>query len=349
MAWLSQEPAPPLILDVGPRSEPLCRTPPRCKCRQGQQGVQGPVPRCAGSARAPLGAYGLEHRKCRLFRRRPVTRYNVDMATDTGAHLRSLYVEQGGVARIFSRKVADYIASRPDYPAALYDRLQLEAELAPQSHIADVGAGTGLLTRGLLERGYRVVAVEPNTEMREAADHLLGRFPSYRSVAGMGESMTIESGSVDLVTVAHAFHWFEPGKARDECLRVLRARGKVALIWNDRVLTDPLHVALDEVLSQYGGVKRNALVAHEERGDVPRFFGRNPPKELALPHEHWLDEDGLVSLVFSRSYMPSRESSEGAKVRHLVRQIFGQHAQEGRVSVRYTTVAYIGRPGEREA
>lgn len=266
------------------------------------------------------------------------------MISNTGAHLRSLYDDQGGVARIFSRKVADYVASRPDYPAALYDQLQREAKLRPDAEIADVGAGTGLLTRGLLERGYQVVAVEPNAEMREAADHLLRAFAGYRSVAGSGESMSIESGCVDLVTIAHAFHWFDATKTRQECLRVLRPGGRVALIWNDRVLTDPLHVALNRVLSLYGGDKRSALVAHEERGDVPGFFGAQSPKMITLPHEHWLDETGLVALVFSRSYMPSRESPEGEKVREQVGAIFRGHAPGNRVCVRYTTVAYIGRP-----
>lgn len=247
--------------------------------------------------------------------------------------------------RIFTRKVTDYIASRPDYPAALYDCLRMEAPLSPGAEIADVGAGTGLFTRGLVERGYRVIAVEPNAEMRMAADDLLrGNFPNYRSLPGSAESTTIRAGSVDLVTVAHAFHWFVAEKAKCEFLRVLRPPGKVVLIWNDRVLTDPLHVSLNRILCQYGGKKRNALMAHEERRDVPRFFGERAPREFSWPHECWLDEAALVSLVFSRSYMPGRESAEGVEVRKRVNHIYRQHAEEGRVRVRYTTVAYIGRP-----
>ena len=266
------------------------------------------------------------------------------MVADTGAQLRSLYKPQGGVGEIFSAKVSDYVASRPDYPGPLFDMLHTRGNLSPASTIADVGAGTGLLTQELLRRGYSVLAVEPNGEMRCAADRLLSAYQRYLSVCGSAESMPIESFSVDLVTVAQAFHWFERDKAKAECLRVLRPQGQVALIWNDRVLTDPLHVALDDVFARYGGAKRGALVAHEERHDVPKFFGVDAPQQFSWPHEHRLNEAGVLSLVFSRSYMPDRDSRAGKEASDEVRDIFAQYASGDTLSVRYTTVAIIGRP-----
>jgi 2-polyprenyl-3-methyl-5-hydroxy-6-metoxy-1,4-benzoquinol methylase len=89
----------------------------------------------------------------------------------TQRNLHRYYATTGGATNVFSTKVADYIASRPDYPAALFDELATRCDLNPQSHVADVGAGTGLLTRDLLARGYRVTAVEPNREMRAPAMH----------------------------------------------------------------------------------------------------------------------------------------------------------------------------------
>ena len=68
---------------------------------------------------------------------------------DTGAQLRALYQPEGGVGAIFSPKVADYVASRPDYPAALFDALREACSLHPGAVVADIGAGTGLLTQGL--------------------------------------------------------------------------------------------------------------------------------------------------------------------------------------------------------
>ena len=266
-------------------------------------------------------------------------------ATDHGAELRALYAPQGGVRAIFSAKVNDYVASRPDYPAALFNSLRESAALQAASVVADVGAGTGLLTLGLLQRGWSVVAVEPNPAMRAAADRWLGDMPGYRSAEGSAEHLPLADCSVDLSTAAQAFHWFEVDAARSECLRVLRPRGQVALIWNDRRSEDRLHAALDSLFDQFGGTKRTALLAHEDRSEVPRFFGSTPVREFAWPHQHHLSAAALVSLVFSRSYMPARDSATGQAVEDSLRGVFERFAIDGKVAVQYTTVAMVGRPG----
>ena len=266
------------------------------------------------------------------------------MSDDTGRALRALYTPDGGVGTIFTGKVADYVASRPGYPAPLFELLRAACPPAAGADVADIGAGTGLLTQGLLAAGYRVVAVEPNADMRRAADSRLGALPGYRSVDGSAEALPFDDNTLDLITAAQAFHWFDVERARDECLRVLRPHGQVALSWNDRVLTDPLHMALDDVFAAFGGERRGALVAHEERRDVPRFFGAGRSAGHAWPNEHLLDEAGLLALVFSRSYMPARESAAGREAAQRVGSIFRQLAVVGALAVRYVTVAIVGRP-----
>jgi SAM-dependent methyltransferase len=266
------------------------------------------------------------------------------MDIDAGTRLRSYYQADGGVGEIFTGKVADYVASRPDYPMALFELLGAGCQRYPGALIADVGAGTGLLTRGLLDLGYDVVAVEPNASMRSAADYALAQFPRYRSLAGTAEAMPLEASSVDLIAAAQAFHWFDIDRARLEFLRVLKPQGQVALIWNDRLESDPLNVALNEVFEHYGGAKRDALVAHEQRGDVPRFFGAGVSIQSVFPHQHWLDEGGLLSLAFSRSYMPDRNSPSGREARNELHRIFRDLSVEGWLTVRYTTVVIVGRP-----
>ncbi len=226
------------------------------------------------------------------------------MSEDAANLLHGLYQPVGGVGQIFGPKVADYGASRPDYPAPLFELLRSQCGLSAGATIADVGAGTGLLTGGLLGTGASAIAVEPNAAMRGACDHALQAAPNYRSVEGCAEAMPLQDGSVDLITAAQAFHWFDVEPARSECLRVLREDGQVALIWNDRLFGDPLHVALDQVLS----------------------------------------EDGLLSLVFSRSYMPARDSEPGRRAVDRVRDIFQALAMNNQIVVRYTTVLMLGRP-----
>ncbi len=216
--------------------------------------------------------------------------------------------------------------------------------LAPASRVADVGAGTGLLTAQLLERGHAVTAVEPSADMRAACDARLHDRPGYRSVAGTAEATTLDDACVDLVTAAQAFHWFDIEPARRELLRILRPGGQVALIWNDRQPGDPLHAALDEVFARFGGSRRDALVAHEDRTDVPRFFGAGRSREFTLAHEHRLSLAGLQALVFSRSYMPARGSDAGRAAVQAVDEVYARWSDDTGVVVRYRTLAIVGRP-----
>ena len=264
---------------------------------------------------------------------------------DPAGRLRSVYESEGGSGSVFSTKVADYLRSRPDYPQALFDVLAVSCRLAEGSVVADVGAGTGLLTKGLLQQGYRVIVVEPSSEMRQAADRLLSGNKSYSSVAGSAEAMPLEPASADLITAAQAFHWFDVPRARTEFLRVLTPQGQVALIWNDRVPDDPLNLALDEISNEFGGAKRAAQIAHEkERSDVPRFFGTAQPVQFVWPNSQFLDEEGLMALVFSRSYIPGRTSTDAPKVANRISDLFRRFMTNGTVEITYRTVAFIGRP-----
>lgn len=258
--------------------------------------------------------------------------------------LRRVYAADGGGQAIFSSKVADYVAARPDYAPALLTALRARCGLAEGATIADVGAGTGMLSRSLLAGGYQVVAVEPNAAMRAAAEAALAGRPGYRSVAGSAEAMPLAAGSADLITAAQAFHWFDPEPARRESLRVLKPGGQVALIWNDRTADDPLQTVLDDLAAEFGGAKRSAMVAQGERANLAVFFGGAPWQELAWPHAQQLTETGLQSLVFSRSYIPARESTEGPAVAAAVRRVFQRFAVDQHITVRYQTVLVLGRP-----
>src|SRR6185437_9351452 len=107
----------------------------------------------------------------------------------------------------FSTRVENYIKYRPSYPAAVLELMRVRCGLAATSTVADIGAGTGILTELLLETGATVYAVEPNKEMRSAAEHLLSDYGRFRSVNGTAEETTLPGASVDLITASQAFHW----------------------------------------------------------------------------------------------------------------------------------------------
>ncbi len=129
----------------------------------------------------------------------------------------------------FGRIAAEYDDVRPEYAPEALDRAQEALGLRRESHVVDLAAGSGVLTRALAVRFAEVVAVEPDDEMRTVFS---GRTSGVEVLAGTAERIPLPDGSVDAVFVGDAFHWFDGAAAVAELTRVLRPRGGVALLWN---------------------------------------------------------------------------------------------------------------------
>ena len=136
-----------------------------------------------------------------------------------------------GPANAFGPAAGDYEAARPSYPADAVALLQHELGVGPGARVCDLAAGTGKLTRLLVATGADVVAVEPVPGMRE---QLLATTPDVEALDGTAEAIPLPDGSVDVVTVAQAFHWFRFEEALAEISRVLRPGGALAILFNQR-------------------------------------------------------------------------------------------------------------------
>lgn len=134
-------------------------------------------------------------------------------------------------ARGFQAGAAAYEAARPGYPDDALATLTTELGITAGTRVCDLAAGTGKLTRRLVELGADVVAVEPVAAMRAQAE---ATAPGARHADGTAESIPLPDGSVDVVTVAQAFHWFDAEAALAEIARVLAPGGGLALLWNER-------------------------------------------------------------------------------------------------------------------
>ncbi len=130
-----------------------------------------------------------------------------------------LKAAQPDPTRRFADRVADYVKSRPRYPEPVLAYLQQTTDFSPADQVADVGSGTGILAELFLKNGNRVYGVEPNAEMRSAAEAALAGYANFFSVAGKAEASGLATKSVDLVTAGQAFHWFDAEKARVEFRR----------------------------------------------------------------------------------------------------------------------------------
>lgn len=244
----------------------------------------------------------------------------------------------------FSNRVENYIKYRPSYPPDVLNLLKNECGLTGERGIADIGSGTGILSRLLLEKGNRVFGVEPNAEMREAAEQSLGGNPLFTSVAARAEETGLATASVDLIVAAQAFHWFDAEKSRAEFLRIMKPGGWVALIWNERwVDATPFLRAYEEVLHRHAIDYES--VDHRNVGDeaIGAFFRPAGFRFAAFRNIQNFDNNGLKGRCLSSSYTPPEGSPECEALISELREIFNQHQENGIVSFEYRTNVYFGQ------
>src|SRR5262245_47734188 len=178
------------------------------------------------------------------------------------------------VTQRFSSRVENYIKYRPGYPSGIIEALRSECGLTSGSIVADVGSGTGILTEMFLRNGNLVYGIEPNREMRDAAERLLKGYPRFHSVAAQAEETTLDDASVDFISAGQAFHWFDREKARTEFARILKPQGWVALIWNERVTTTtPFLVAYEQLLKDYSTDYEQVDHRRIDEDVIRDFFG----------------------------------------------------------------------------
>lgn len=195
--------------------------------------------------------------------------------------------------------------------------------------MADLAAGTGKLTRMLAARVGRVIAIEPIDEMRaELPDDV-------EALAGTAESIPLDDASVDAVTVAQAFHWFDARRAVAECARV--ARHGVALIWNARDERDELQQKYEELIAPYRSTYPTPPAERYRAFDGHGGF--EPVRERVFEHKQLLDADGLVERFESTSWIARLPETERAPLRERVRAL----APVGTFEFPYVTEVFVYR------
>jgi SAM-dependent methyltransferase len=243
----------------------------------------------------------------------------------------------------FSSRVENYIKYRPGYPAEVLELLRVRCGLAATSTVADLGSGTGILTEMLLETGAAVFAVEPNKEMRGAAERLLSDYGRFRSVAGSAEATTLPDSSVDLITASQAFHWFDVRKSRGELARILKPRGWVVLIWNERPLEAGAFMdEYDSLLRRHAAEYDRVTSMRADEVKIREFFGHRP-EAAVFPYRQTFDFTGLEGRLMSSSYAPEPGHPEHEPMLAGLRALFERHSRGGKVVFPYRTLVYFGQ------
>jgi SAM-dependent methyltransferase len=239
----------------------------------------------------------------------------------------------------FGSAADEYERARPDYPGEALGRLAEELELTRACRAMDLGAGTGKLTRMLVETGARVVAVEPVGPMRERLAAVLPRLPL---VGGMAEALPFTEESFDAVVCAQAFHWFDGVRALREIHRVLKRWGRLGLLWNIRDESVAWARSLGEIVRPYQrAVPNEATGAWRQAFSATELFGTLHQRRFH--HAQPLDADGLVTRYASASYIAVLPEAERAGVLERIRRLAQTHpdlAGRERFDLPYITELY---------
>jgi ubiquinone/menaquinone biosynthesis C-methylase UbiE len=246
--------------------------------------------------------------------------------------------------RRFSNRVADYVKARPSYPPQVLDFLETEDILVPGESIADIGSGTGIFTKLLLDKEFRVFAIEPNADMRAVAEAAFEGNPLFTSVDGTAERTTMDDNSVAVITAAQSFHWFDIEQCRPEFQRILQPGGYVILLWNDRDTERTAFAKGYDALILAYATDLDAI--RQARLDLERMQHLFEPRSFETRqfyNKQSLDFEGLKARMLSSSYMPREGKPRYPELLAELQALFDESQQGGVVTIEYTTNVYWGQ------
>lgn len=239
----------------------------------------------------------------------------------------------------FSDRAEDYKKYRPGYPEQLIQLLHDKMGLDKNSIVADIGSGTGISSALFLKNENTLYAVEPNAEMRAAAEWDLSGNKNFHSINGTSEKTGLPDQSVDFIFSAQAFHWFDQPKTKIEFKRILKPGGHIVLVWNVRDEKFPFQKAYEEILK--ANIPEFTIVNYTNVSEknIEEFFSPKSVHLESMMHFQEFDLDGLKGRLRSSSYCP-KEGVVYDKLMKEMEVLFYRFSENGRIKFHYETMIY---------
>lgn len=236
----------------------------------------------------------------------------------------------------------DYTIGRPDYANTFIESLYSRYGFTEQSVVADIGSGTGKFAKQLLDKGSFVYCIEPNDDMRNIAIKELDKYKRFHAVDGTATETKLDENSVDYITTAQAFHWFDVSLFKKECKRILRNNGKVFLIWNIRDMASAINQVSYEIYSSYcpnfkgfgGGIQKNDI-------RIKQFFA-DEYEYIEFDNPLFLNKDKFISRSLSGSYSLKKGDKNFSEYLESLSKLFEKYSKDNVLTMENKTVAYIG-------
>ncbi|WP_134091821.1 class I SAM-dependent methyltransferase [Olivibacter sp. XZL3] len=242
----------------------------------------------------------------------------------------------------FNLRANNYDKYRPSYPQALLDFMFEHNSLNEKSVVVELGAGTGILTQELAKWPCKVIAIEPNNEMRERASKALSQYANCVITSTTAEHTGLMDRSADMIVCAQSFHWFDLTEAKREFKRILTNKGKAAIIWNIRSAETPFEKAYEHFIRDFS-IDYAEVKKRESRGNnLADFFKRHSLEEHWFSYDTQLTFKQLLGRTLSYSYMPNEDHESAIRMKAALKALFDQYSNNGIISLSYKTKLFMG-------
>ena len=239
----------------------------------------------------------------------------------------------------FTKKVRYYAKYRPSYPEIMMQYLSVSGILADTKIIADIGSGTGILSKLFLDNGNIVYGIEPNQAMRKASKMHLKNYQQFYPMDSFAEATSLKNQSVDIIVAGTSFHWFNITKTKVEFKRILKPSGWVILIWNIKNIVQPgLMYDYNDLVLRYKPKRSKKKIS-----EILRFFFiPNKVKIKSFENNQYLTWNGFKGTFLSTSYTLNYSEEGYEDALRQLKIIFNRYKQNGIVKFLYNTVLYYG-------
>lgn len=243
----------------------------------------------------------------------------------------------------FDNKGKIYAKARPGYPDDMFRHLMNNGIISNHTVAADIGSGTGIFTERLCNYVSKVFAVEPNDDMRAVAEMSFAKKKNIISIKGTAENTALECNSINFVTVAQAFHWFDKEAFKKECKRILKIDGKILLVWNDRDISDEFIKENFEINRRFCPNFKGSSNGFNFSSETFTDFFNGKFESIEFKNDLIYNEETFIFRNLSSSYAPkSGEKNYNKYVSELL-NLFKKFSCSGTVKYPYVTRCYIGR------
>ena len=245
---------------------------------------------------------------------------------------------------IFSGVADIYDKYRPSYPAQLFTYLCSTLRTNSSTTFADIGSGTGIFSKKLLNICGLVYAIEPNDDMRKIAESNLSFEKHFISVKGTAENTTLPNHCIDCITAAQSFHWFNRKLFKIECQRLLKDNGHVVLIWNCRQQNDEIVQAIDSISRKYCPDFSGAtcgMRGEKIEGDYRDFF-LNEYEIQTFYSPILFNKESFLGFHQSASYCTNKKHENYITYMTSLADFFDKYSQNGLLKLENNTNCYIG-------